>query len=336
MSDLRSVAARAGVSIATASRALSGHPRVDPATRVKVRAAAEEIGYRPSAAAQALKKNHTMLVGLLVPGVTSSLYAEVCTKIQALLGARGYQVILCLHQEDPAREREYLLRLGSYQVAAIVHVPTGTKSARAIYAEADVPAPYVVELNRHSDDGTTDAVCCRDSEGVYELTSLLIGAGHTRVGLITAEPRESTARERLTGFTAALHDHGLPYDPELVVAGEYTEAWGAQGLRQLIGLDHPATAVITPANMLVLGALRAIAELDLRIPDDLSIVTFADFPWHSVHRPPLTSMQRPHDQMAEEACDLIIAHQATNEGNRDPVTIRVAAQLSERASVKRL
>jgi len=325
------------VSIATASRALSGHPRVDPATRDRVRAAAEEVRYRPNAAAQALKKNHTMLVGLLVPGVTSNFYAEVCTRIQASLGAQGYQVILCLHQEDPAREREHLLRLVTYQVAAIVHVPVGTKSAHAIYAEAKVPAPYVVELNRHSDDDTTDAVCCQDSEGVYELTALLLKAGHTRIGLITAEPRESTARERLAGFTAALRDHDVAYDPRLVVAGQYSEDWGADGLKRLVRLDDPATAVVTPANMLVLGALRAIAELDLRIPDDLSIVTFADFPWHSVHRPPLTSMQRPHDQMAREVCDLIIARQATDDADKPGrVTVRVPPQLSERASVKTL
>lgn len=100
-------------------------------------------------------------------------------------------------------------------------MPTGTKGAHAIYAEADVPAPYVLELNRHSDDGTTDAVCCRDFEGVYELTSLLIEAGHTRIGLITAKPRVSTARERLARSKAALHDHDLQYNP------------GARGRRQV-------------------------------------------------------------------------------------------------------
>ena len=325
------------MSIATASRSLSGHPRVDPDTRARVVAAAQALGYRPNIAAQALKRNRTTLVGLVLPGVTSNFYAEVSTRIQQVLGQDGYQVILCLHQEDPALEREHLLRLAGYQVAAIVHAPTGDRSARSVYAEAGLPVPYVVEINRHSLDGSTDAVCCADEDGVQRLAEDLIEHGHERIGMITAQPRESTARERLAGLQAALRNAGLPYDDTLVAVGEYSEKWGAEGLRRLVQRPDPASAVIIPANALVLGALRAVSELGLDIPADVSVVTFADFPWHSVHRPPLTSMQRPHEEMADEVCRLIAANVGRSpQLAAEPVLVRVPAQLTIRASVKTL
>ena len=337
MPNLRAVAAEAGVSIATASRALSGHPRVAKDTRDRVMAAATTVGYRPNVAAQALKNNRSMLIGLLLPGVTSYFYAEVSSRIQEVLRPRGYEVILCLHQEDPTLERQHLLRLLDYQVAAVVHTPTGDRSAHSIYTELGLRIPYVVEVNRHSSDGTTDAICCTDEESVHQLTRNLIDHGHTRIGMITAKPRESTARERLAGFQAAVSEGGIAFNDGLVAAGEYTEEWGHDGLLRLLGQSNPPTAVIIPANVLVLGALRAVSELGLEIPEDFSLVTFSDFPWHSVYRPPLTSMQRPHEEMADAVCSLIAAHAGNVQGAyRSTGILRLPGELKIRASVRTL
>ncbi|NYD40253.1 LacI family DNA-binding transcriptional regulator [Nocardioides panaciterrulae] len=338
MATLKAVAAHAGVSIATASRALSGHPRVDPHTRERVQQAAVAVGYRPNATARALKSNRSSLVGLVLPNVDSHFYAGISTRIQKTLGEEGYQVIMCLHGEDPAVEREHLLRLQSLPVAAIVHAPTSGRSAQEVYAEAGVEGPYVVEVNRHSADERTDAVCCNDFEGIHQLAGTLLGHGHTRIAMITAQPRESTATERLAGLRAAFEDAGVRFDADLVYAKEYSEAWGRDALRQIMALPEPPSAVIVPANVLVLGALEAVADLRLSIPEDLSLVTFTDFPWHRLYNPPLTSFERPHDAMAYEVCRLLVRH--LNEAGQappdHPTVVRVPGQLKIRASIKTL
>lgn len=336
MPSLKAVAGQAGVSVATASRALSGHPRVDPRTRARVQAAAAAVGYRPSQAARALKSHRSSLVALLLPGVGSHFYAGVSTRIQQILNDEGYQVILCLHGDDPASEREHLLRLESLPVAAIVHAPVTLRSARSIYDEEGVASPYVVEVNRHSEDGTTDAVCCNDFEGIHQLASMLLEHGHTRIAMITARPLESTAREREAGLAQAYEDAGVRPDPRLLLAKEYSEAWGHDAMLQVLGLAQRPTAVIVPANVLVLGALRAVADRDVSIPDDLSLVTFADFPWHSLYKPPITSFERPHDAMAYEVCRMVIRHaRGVVDGVPSRPTLkRVPGRLRIRSSIK--
>lgn len=338
MATLKAVAAQAEVSIATASRALSGHPRVDPQTRDRVREAAAAVGYRPNAAARALKSNRSSLVGLVLPNVDSHFYAGISTRIQKILGEEGYQVIMCLHGEDPAMEREHLLRLQSLPVAAIVHAPTTGRSARAVYEDAGLESPYVVEVNRRSSDESTDAVCCNDFEGIHQLAATLLEHGHKRIAMITAQPLESTARERLAGLQSAFDDARVAFDPDLVYAKEYSEAWGRDALRQLMALPEPPSAVIVPANVLVLGALEAVADLRLSIPRDLSLVTFADFPWHRLYNPPLTSFERPHDAMAYEVCRLVVRHlsRLDEAPSARPSVVRVPGQLKIRASIKTL
>jgi DNA-binding LacI/PurR family transcriptional regulator len=328
MATLRDVALSAGLSPATVSRALSGARYVDDATRARVVAAAQALGYRPNALARALRAKQTMTVGLIVPDIRNDFYAETASVLQGAFEERGYRMLLCISNNEAESDRSYLSTLAEFRVDAIVYVPSTPTGARGLVsAPKRIP---IVELLRHTEEGMYDAIVSDDREGAIALTAHLIALGHRRIAMIAGPESLSTTRYRIAGYREAMRRAGLAARIE---RGPYTPAQGYSATRDLLAHESKPTAIFSSAGPLTVGVLRALKDLGVAVPDAMSLVAFEDPEWYAAQNPPLTCYGLPLREMALLAVELVTKRLAEPaEAERPASTLRFSGHLIVRGS----
>jgi DNA-binding LacI/PurR family transcriptional regulator len=332
MATLRDVALSAGLSPATVSRALSGARYVDEATRARVVTAARELGYRPNALARALRAKQTMTVGLIVPDIRNDFYAETATVLQGAFEERGYRLLLCISNNEAESDRSYLNTLAEFRVDAIVYVPSTPTGARGLLsAPKRIP---IVELLRHTDDGAYDAIVSDDREGAVALTQHVVELGHRRIAMIAGPESLSTTRYRIAGYREVMRGAGLAARIE---RGPYTPDHGYKATHDLLAGDAKPTAIFSSAGPLTVGVLRALKDLNVDVPGEVSLVAFEDPDWYAAQNPPLTCYALPLSEMALLAVELVTKRLAEPaESERPPTTLRFTGRLIVRGSTSSL
>lgn len=295
---LKQIARETGVAISTVSRALNGHPHVDPTTRQRVQEVAERLGYRPSVAARALRGSGTRTVGVVLPDMMNHFYARTVSVLQDQLEERGFGVVLTVTNNDGRRERDALDHLGSRQVDGIIIVPT---LMRTPPSPDGVP---IVELNRQS-SRAVDKVVYDEEQGAYELVSHLTGLGHRAVAYVGGEGSFTTTRSRIAGYCRALAEVGVEPHPDWFQLRSHTRAWGAQATEGVLTLAHAPTALFAASSEIALGFLTEARRRGLRLPADMSLVAFGDPDWYEVVDPPITCYEQPIAQCAGIAVQLL-------------------------------
>jgi LacI family transcriptional regulator len=289
---IREVATRAGVSVATASRALNGGGYASEETKQRVNLAARELGYKPNAAARSLKLQRTKTVGLMVADVINPFYSYLADGVLACAKRLGYHVILSATNEDPMMEREYLEVLMENRVDGIITVPTGHNLT--VWREAiDLGTRLVLVDREIAGLPDVDAVLVDNVRGAREATSYLLGLGHRRIAIINGPTTTTTGKDRLQGYLDALAAAGLSSDPVLVQLGSFRRESGFDAVKQLLTLDQPPTAIFATNNVLGEAAMFALRERGFRIPDMVSLLMFDDVPWASLSSPRLTVVTQP-------------------------------------------
>jgi LacI family transcriptional regulator len=322
------LAEQLGVSVATVSRALNGQPYVKRETRERVERAAREAGYQPNILARALRREETKLIGLIVPDVSSEFFALATAILQHELEKSGYQLMLCVSHDDPAVDRDFLLRLVRQRVDGIVHVPCTPDGAAFLTDVAG--APPVVELNRRSHGAHADTVAPEDRIGAAEATRHLLGLVHKRIAILGGNPQASTTVERLEGFREAAAEAGIESTAER--AREYSVAWGYEATSELLTSPERPTAIFATNTQLTAGALQAIADQRLRIPRDLSVVGFDDPPWYRACQPGVTTYADPLRQMARLTAELLLRRIGSPDEEGSRTHYRLSGQLVVRGS----
>jgi LacI family transcriptional regulator len=330
MATLHDLAETLGLSVSTVSRALNGYPHIDERTRQRVFAAAKQLNYQPNALARALRRNQTKAVGLIIPDILNHFYAASATVLQTTLEQHGYRLIVCISNSDPERDRGCLEALLEERADGIVHVPCTPNGARLV-RELGSSVP-VVELNRHTDTGLFDAVVSDDYTGALELTRYLLHLGHRRIAMIAGDAALSTTRARVAGFQQAFQEAELALDPALIRYGNYSATWGAQAVHTLMVESPSPTAIFASGNQLVLGALQAINDLDIQVPQQLSLIGFDDPDWFAVWRPPITTYALPLREMGLLAAQLLLDRMTARKSDTTMPTI---TRLSGRLVVRR-
>lgn len=333
MATLRDVAGHVGLSVATVSRALSGHPHVDEETRRRVQATAAEIGYQPNALARALRQRRTKTIGLVIPDILNDFYAESATVLQHELEQQGYRLILCISNSDPATDRGYLRALAEHRVDAIVHVPCTTEGA---HGSIDAPQPIpVVELLRHTEQGRCDAVVTDDREGAATLTRHLASLGHRNIAMITGSASFSTTRYRVAGYQDAAQQAGMAASCARIAYGEYSRTFGYEATLELMREEARPTALFSSGSPLTLGVLSALKELRLQVPGDVSLVCYEDPEWYAAQTPPLTCYALPLREMGRVAAGLLMKRLDKDGEAAQPRVMRFAGRLVVRGSTER-
>ena len=305
MSTLKDVAKAAGVSSATVSRYLTGHARLSDETRADVERAIRELNYRPNRVARRLQATggRSGLLGLVIPDMRNPFFTDIGHGVEDAVRQHGYTVILGHSNDSAEREARYLDLFHAEHVDGIV-LPT-VRSARATIddlSRGDIP---VVCVDRKT-AAEVDTVISDNVQGARLATEHLLALGHRRIGFVGGLPGISTTQERLAGYREALAAAGVPFRAELTADGDSRQDGGRERAGRLLDLADPPTALLGGNNLTTLGALQAIRERKLRIPDDVAIVGYDDMPWASAFNPPLTAIDQSGYEMGQHAAALLM------------------------------
>jgi LacI family transcriptional regulator len=311
MATLAEVARTAGVSLATASRVLSGSGyRVRPELRRRVLAAARSLNYVPNAHAQALVRARTQVVGVVTHDVSDPYFAEIVRGVQRVASAAGRLAIICNTYRDPDREVEYVRLLHAQRVEAIVLAGSGRddrrygqKMSAAVEAYLATGGRLVV-ISRHHLPG--DAVLPDNFGGARALAHYLADLGHRRVGVISGPPKLTTTRDRMEGFRQGLRERGLELPDDAVVPGDFGRDSGEAGVAVLLDRCPGLTAVFALNDQMAVGALAALRRRGIRVPEDVSLAGFDDMAIARDVIPQLTTVRVPMEEMGMRAMEMAL------------------------------
>lgn len=301
--NITDVALKAGVSIATVSRVLNNSDhKVNPATRQKVLGVIKELDYRPNALAKGLLMKKTMTVGIIIPDISNSYYAEIVRGIQDMADQSGYAIILLNTDRNQDRIIKHIYFLREKAADGIIF-SGGVIHAEKVLSSLKELRERVVVIGRHQVDFS--AVVIDDKGGAAKATQHLIELGHRRIGFIGGPDKSNSARDRLSGYKSALTQSRYPIKTNLIRKGDFTPRSGYLAAKELIQRERP-TAIFAANDQMALGAIRAIKEQNLKVPDDLSVVGFDDIPVSSYFDPPLTTVEIPKYHIGAVAMEMLM------------------------------
>ena len=300
---IKHVAREAGVSVATVSRVMNHSALVAEPTRQVVLEVASRLGYTPHGAARSLITNRTSTLGVLLPDLYGEFFSEVIRGIDQTARRDGYHVIVSSSHSDQHALESMLRSMWGRVDGLILMIP----DIRVASIASQLPEGFpVVLMNCAGDTNGHDAISIANYEGAYAMVQHLIAQGHRRIAIIKGAEKNHDAAERLRGYRAALRDAGLQPDAALEAAGDFSETSGYQAAAGLARLSPRPTAVFAFNDAMAVGALSALREAGLRIPDDVAVAGFDDIPMARYVEPPLSSVHVDISALGARAATLLL------------------------------
>lgn len=325
---IKDVATAAGVSRSTASRALTGRGYVATDVRERVLAAAEDLRYVPDATARYLKQQVSLSLGVLVSDLRNSFYARLAAGVGQAARTQGYSLVLAEDGGSAEAQVEAAETFVATRVAGVVVTPVSA-DVTTYLSRHRIP---VIEVDRQFAAGVCDAVVVDNHRASSQVIAELTGLGHRRIALFIDETTWTTGRDRHAGYQAALAAAGIALDPDLVVSSGWdVDASHAAAVALLRPSSRP-TAVFAANNVLAEGVWRAANDLGLRIPDDLSLVSFDDAPWMSLVTPGLTAVAQDEAALGAAAVQRLLERIADPDAG--PETVMMPTQVVHRQSTR--
>lgn len=303
---LKRIAEQLGVSTTTVSRVLSGQARqyrISQATEEAVRKLAQEYNFIPNPIARGLRLSKTSTIGLIIPDISNPFFAGIARQIAQGARGHGYSVILCDSQDNVELEIQSLDLLRAQNVEGLVLCPVGQTAAHLKpFERGELP---IVLVDRYFPSLALAYVASDNAAGAREATNYLVEQGHRRIACLQGLPGTSPNEDRLRGYREALATHRIAIDETLVVGNSFGEQNGYIETKLLLRAPKPFTAILALSNLIALGALRALAEEKVRVPHDVSIVSFDDQPYLAYLATPMTTVAQRHHEMGEVAVKLL-------------------------------
>ena len=304
MANIRDVAKLAGVAPITVSRVINNSGYITDETRQRVQEAIEKLGYVPNSLARSLRSRKTRMLALMLTDITNPFWTTVARGVEDAASDAGFSVILCNTDESEPEQERYIRIILEKQVDGVLLVPV-RDPAEPVCAIKAQQVPVVVLDRRVPEDLETDVVRCDSEGGAYSLVNVLISLGHRRIAALVGPHDVSTAEDRVAGYRRALMDAGL--DWEQVLYGAYSLESGYQlACKSLLSEPRP-TAYFAGNNFLAIGAMRALREAGLKVPEQVALVGFDDLPEALVIDPFLTVAAQPAYDMGHKATELLLA-----------------------------
>lgn len=327
---LEDIGRLAGVSRSTVSRVVNGEQNVRPEVRTRVEAVIKQTGYTPNAAARSLVSNRTGVIGLVIPSRVHSLFedpyfARLIQGVTVASNQAGTTLSLFLFQSE-AEERQLYPRVveSGYLDGVII---TATRMGDPLLARMAAREMPLVMVGRPDLDGVS-YVDVDNRDGGRQAARHLTDLGYQRIGMIGAPMNTTAGRDRLDGFVAGLAEAGRSLDSQRRVDGDFSEVGGNQAMQVL--LERDVDAVFVASDMMATGALRAIREHGLDVPNDIGIVGFDGFPQSQHSVPPLTTVRQPVTETAGRAVEILLGLIA--EPSSGPVTELLPVELVARST----
>lgn len=297
---IRDVAALAGVSISTVSKALSGGGRMRSETRERVRDAASKLGFHPNSLAQSLHRNRSRTIGILSTDRFGRFSFPIVEAMEEVLAGEGIGIFMCNATDDPERERQHVSQLLAKRVDGIV--VTARRADRRPGIELlgrDIPVIYVFS---QSEDNNALSLLPDDEGGALLATEHLLGLGRRRIAHITGPEGFEAVRLRHKGYLRALKQAKIHLPPELYLSGAWSEAWGREATQKLLELADPPDAIFCGNDQIARGAIDCMREAEVSVPREIAVVGYDN--WEVMAeacRPPLTSIDMNLRDLGREA-----------------------------------
>ena len=304
--NLEQIAKLSGVSRSTVSRVVNNDPNVSSVTREKVLQVVKRVNYTPNAAARGLAAGRTHVLGLVIPTGVAALFSDpyfpiLIQGVSSACNAREYSVMLWLAEPEYERRQIRQIMYSGLVVGVIVSSMLLNDSLVQALSEGDLPFMLV---GRHPTDTRASYVDADNIGGAREGVTHLLRLGRSRIATITGPQNMIAGADRLVGYTAALRDRGVIADPGLIAEGDFTETGGYRAMQQL--LPRRPDAVFAASDIMAIGALRALREASLRVPEDVAVVGFDDMPQAARTEPPLTTVRQPIYRLGATAVDSLL------------------------------
>jgi len=315
--------------VATVSHVINDTRFVSDELIERVEKVMEDMDYQPNLLAGSLRKKKTGTIGLIIPDSSNTLFAKISKKIEDVFFLQNYNVIVCNSAYDIKRELEYLRTLRAKMVDGILIVPVTLESDHLKkFKRFGIP---IVILDRSIPGINIDTIIVDNFNSGYNAAKYLISLGHEIIGYIDRIYDHSHSLERKNGFIKAMQENGLLLDKKNIVRGGFTFEDGARAAKELIGRNSGITAIFSFNDINALGAMRGLADLGLKIPEDISVMGNDDMPFSSVYVPSLTTIHYPTEEIAGKASSLLLK-KISDSNIKRPKKITIPTELIIRES----
>jgi LacI family transcriptional regulator len=324
------VARAAGVSTSTVSHVLNGTRYVSDDTKQRVQRVMAELRFRPNSLARSLVRQETQTIALLVPDNRNPFFAELARGIEDHGFHSGYNVILCNSDRSRDKEIAYLDMVQSKRVDGIVYMTTSA-DVDQLHTMFDQRIPVVAFDREYAG---IDALLLDNIGGGYAATRHLIDLGHRRIACIAGPDALTRSHGRIMGYEQALHDAGLPRDPALLQAGNWTFESGWAAAQRLLALPTPPTAIFACNDTMAVGVMTCLHGHGIGVPHDISVVGFDNIALSEYVVPPLTTYSTPLGEVGQQLCQLLL-DRINGDTVREPQRVVVEGELVVRQSTAR-
>ncbi|MEB0077688.1 LacI family DNA-binding transcriptional regulator [Pseudomonas sp. CCI3.2] len=326
MVTMDDVAKLAKVSTSTVSHVLNGTRKVSPITARAVESAVQYLDYIPNTLARSLARSTTNTIGVAISALSNHYFSETVHAIETESAKHGIMMLFVDTHDDPEQELRVVKALHHRRVDGILLAPSmDTKDHRTLaYLQAnEIPTVLVDRLAAKG----FDQVGVENKRSSQALVAHLIEHGHRRIACVAGRRGFSTTEERIDGYRAALSAAGLPFDPALLVNGESSSEPARLATGHLLALASPPTAIMAANNMMTIGAMHALRDAGIGVPEQMALVGFDDFDWADFFVPRLTVVAQPVEALGARAVKLLLKRIESPEGKRQtvrlPPTLRI-------------
>jgi len=316
---IRDVAKRAKVSLGTVSRYLNGYSLREQ-NRARIEEAIRELGFRENIIAKGLKNNRSMTVGVVLASLTDLFATSVITAAESILARENYSIIVCDFESSQDKLDRKLRFLKSRSVDGLILFPGRCNGSEALQEYRDDGIPVVI-VNDDMPSFQTDKVTVDNDNASFRAVEWLIHQNHRNIAIINGDLDTYTGRERYKGYLEALQTYDIKPRDEWIACGHFSTRGGYEAAKSLLSLQQPPTAVYITNYYMTFGAVIAVNERKVRIPDDISIVGFDHFELSDVINPPLTVVEQPTDRIGEMAARTVIRR---IRGDHDDFPVRIS------------
>ncbi len=332
---INQVAEKAGVSIQTVSRVLNGRPDVSPETRQRVQQVMADLAYQPYAIARGLASRRTYTLGLIASDFSDYWFSQVVTGAEAVGHEHGYFFMLGSTGCEPQDEPTFLRLLTQRHVEGILFVRAACPSDLEHLKNLQHSGIPIVSTGFYLQDADFGIVEVDNVDGGRKATQYLIDLGHTRIAMISGPVGWKSVSDRTLGYQQALERAGIAVDPELMIQGEsWLHRSGFEATQELIRRKKPFTALFAQNDRMARGAINALHQSGLRVPEDVSIVGYDDIPEAEFSDPPLTTIRQPMQEVGKAAASMLI--KMIDDPNTPPQQVLFDTELVIRSSCTQL
>jgi LacI family transcriptional regulator len=302
---LKDIAEKLNVSVSTVSRVATGKDKVKPETRAKIQKELDRMRYAPNQVARNLRYSRGSTIGVVVSDISNYFFSNVLQGIEHVARSSGYSIIVCSSDEKKEIEKQNIDTLLQMQISGLIISSLGNaKQTCRLFKKTRVP---VVFIDNMPENTKADAVMIDNESAAHALASHVIRSGKRRIAIIGGPLHEKTAVMRIQGFRQAMADHGVaPREEWLHITADSREESGFSSTMQLLALPEPPDTILIVNNLMAFGALKAIRETGLAVPDDVEIACFDFIDYTGILSPLVTSMNQPATRIGETAAEVAI------------------------------